>query len=143
MLKEGNNNNQVTAVVKKIHDAYKVNGLEGVLSHRMKRDIIDGFEVIINKETVDQQVTQRNFAHGDMFGFDCYASTGEGKPKESNIRTHVFKRALETTYKLKGNDSRKLLSVIENNFYSFPFSLNQFDNEENITMKTDIVKKKT
>jgi hypothetical protein len=140
MLKLGNNNNQVTAVVKKICDTYKINPLEGVLSHRMKRDIIDGLEVIINKTDVEQKVDTREFLHGDMFGFDTIVSTGEGKAKETTMKTLIYKRAVETTYKLKFDSSRKLLSVVENNFYTFPFSYNQFDNiEENIQMKTDIV----
>jgi curved DNA binding protein len=82
MLKCGNTNNQVTDVVKRICDTYKVNPVEGVLSHRMKRDIIDGLEVIINKATIDQKVDQREFAFGDIFGFDTIVSTGEGKPRE-------------------------------------------------------------
>jgi hypothetical protein len=48
----------------------------------MKRDIIDGLEVIINKATIDQKVDQREFAFGDIFGFDTIVSTGEGKPRE-------------------------------------------------------------
>jgi len=57
------------------------------------------------------------------------------------MKASVYKRAVETTYKLKADSSRKLLSVVEKNFYTFPFSLNQFDNiEENIVMKTEIVK---
>jgi hypothetical protein len=82
MFKLGTTNNQVTDVVKIICDTYKVNAVEGVLSHRMKRDIIDGLEVIINKATVEQKVDQREFAFGDIFGFDTIVSTGEGKPKE-------------------------------------------------------------
>jgi len=82
MLKCGTTNNQVTDVVKRICDTFKVNPVEGVLSHRMKRDIIDGLEVIINKSTIDQKVDTREFAHGDIFGFDTLVSTGEGKPKE-------------------------------------------------------------
>jgi hypothetical protein len=82
MLKCGNTNNQVTDVVKRICESYKVNPVEGVLSHRMKRDIIDGLEVIINKATVEQKVDLREFAFGDIFGFDTLVSTGEGKPKE-------------------------------------------------------------
>ena len=51
----------------------------------------------------------------------------------------IFKRAVETTYKLKFESSRKLLSVVENNFFTFPWAFNVFDNvEENIVMKTDV-----
>lgn len=82
MLKTGVNNNQVTEVVRKICESYKVNPVEGVLSHRIKRDIVDGLEVIINKTTTDQKVDQREFAFGDMYGFDVIVSSGDGKPRE-------------------------------------------------------------
>ena len=122
MTKE-NTNNKITETIANVCDAYKVNPIEGVLSHRMKRDIIDGLETIINKKTIDQNVDERKFEHGDVFGLSVIVSTGEGKPKETGIKTSIYKRALETTYKLRTDSGRRLLSVVENNFYSFPFSL--------------------
>lgn len=138
-----NNNNEVTEAVSKVAASYQVNPVEGVLSHKMRRDIVDGFETIINKQTFDQKVEQRNFEHGDVFGLDVIVSTGEGKPKESLIKTTVFKRAVETTYKLKTDSGRKMLSVVEHNFYNFPFSMNAFDDEENIRLTKSIENIKT
>lgn len=134
-----NNNNEVTNAIKTVTDSYKVTPVEGVLSHRMKRDIIDGIEVIINNQTFDQKVDQRNFEVGDVFAFDVIVSTGEGKPRETNIKTNIYKRALETTYKLKIDSSRKLLSIVEQNFHTFPFTFNAFENEDSLKMKNKIV----
>lgn len=142
MTKE-NTNNKITETIANVCDAYKVNPIEGVLSHRMKRDIIDGLETIINKKTIDQNVDERKFEHGDVFGLSVIVSTGEGKPKETGIKTSIYKRALETTYKLRTDSGRRLLSVVENNFYSFPFSFSAFDKEENIKLKQKIPNFKT
>ena len=139
MYPQKNNNNQITETIKAVTDSYKVTPVEGVLSHRMKRDIIDGVETIINNQTYDQKVDQRNFEVGDVFGLDVIVSSGEGKPRETSLKTVIFKGALETTYKLKADSSRKLLSIVEQNFHTFPFSLNAFDNEETLKMKTQIV----
>ena len=98
---------------------------------------------IINKSTFEQKVDDRQFEHGDVFGMDVIVSTGEGKPKETGIKTTVYKRALETTYKLRTDSGRKLLSVVESNFYSFPFSFNVFDKEENLKLKAPIQNLKT
>ena len=136
-------NNDVTKAIESICKDYGVNPIEGVLSHRMKRDIIDGMECIINKSTFEQKVDDRQFEHGDVFGLDIIVSTGEGKPKETGIKTNVYKRALETTSKLRTDSGRRLLSVVENNFYSFPFTFNVFDKEENIKLKTSISNLKT
>ena len=143
MKVKSSTNNEVTKAIESICKDYGVNPIEGVLSHRMKRDIIDGMECIINKNTFEQKVDDRQFEHGDVFGLDIIVSTGEGKPKETGIKTNVYKRALETTYKLRTNSGRRLLSVVENNFYSFPFTFNVFDKEENIKLKTPISNLKT
>jgi curved DNA binding protein len=139
MFPTKNNNYDVTNIIKTVCDSYKVTPVEGVLSHRMKRDIVDGVETIINHATFDQKVDQRNFEFGDVFGLDVLVSTGSGQPKETNMRVSIHKRAVETTYKLKTDSSRKLLSVVEQNFHTFPFSFNVFDNEDNLKMKNAIV----
>ena len=143
MKVKSSTNNEVTKAIESICKDYGVNPIEGVLSHRMKRDIIDGMECIINKNTFEQKVDDRQFEHGDVFGLDIIVSTGEGKPKETGIKTNVYKRALETTYKLRTDSGRRLLSVVESNFYSFPFTFNVFDKEENIKLKTPISNLKT
>ena len=50
-IKEGSTNNSVTDVIAKVTADYEVNPVEGVLSHKLKRHLIDGNDVIINKET--------------------------------------------------------------------------------------------
>ena len=82
-LRQLESNNKITETISKICEEYNVNPIEGVLSHRMKRDIIDGLETIINKSTLDQKVDERKFEHGDVFGLAVIVSTGEGKPKEN------------------------------------------------------------
>ena len=62
----------------------------------MRRDILDSFETIICKKTSEQKVDIRDFEHGDVFGLDVIVSSGEGKPKEANLKTTIYKRALET-----------------------------------------------
>ena len=139
MMKEnGPTNNDITKTIAKICEDYKVSPVEGVLSHRMKKDIIDGMETIINKTNFEQKVDTRAFEYGDVFGLDVIVSTGEGKPKEAGLKTNIYKRALETTYKLRTDSGRKLLSVVESNFYSFPFTFNVFENEKNLKLKSPI-----
>lgn len=49
LIKPGNFNNQVTEAIQKVCDSYQVSPLEGVLSHDLKKHLIDGNKVIINK----------------------------------------------------------------------------------------------
>lgn len=62
----------------------------------MKKHLIDGNDVIINKETPEQRVEEYEFMPGDVFGLDVFVSTGEGKSKEGEFRTTVYKRELDT-----------------------------------------------
>lgn len=139
MYPQKNTNSEVTNTIAAVCADFKVTPVEGVLSHRMKRDIIDGMETIINHESYDQKVEKRTFEFGDVFGLDVIVSSAEGKPRETGIKTSIFKRALETTYKLKTESGRRLLSVVEQNFHTFPFSFNTFDDEETLKLKGKIV----
>ncbi len=81
MIKPGNFNNQVTDAIAKVCDSYQVSALEGVLSHDLKKHLIDGNKVIINKETFEQKVDDQEFQVNDVFALDVFVSSGDGKTK--------------------------------------------------------------
>jgi len=95
LIKEAGTNTSVTEAIAKVCEAYGVNPVEGALSHKMKKHLIDGNDVIISKETPDQRVEEFEFMPGDVIGLDIFVSSGEGKPRESEYRTTVFKRELD------------------------------------------------
>ena len=53
---QGTKNEEVTRVIQKIADIYGCNPIEGVLSHQMKRYVIDGNKVILNKPNQEHKV---------------------------------------------------------------------------------------
>lgn len=81
LIKPGNFNNQVTEIIQKVCDSYQVSPLEGVLSHDLKKHLIDGNKVIINKETFEQKVEDQEFQVNDVFALDIFVSSGDGKTK--------------------------------------------------------------
>jgi curved DNA binding protein len=136
LMKPGHSNNEVTEVIQKISNAYEVSPLEGVLSHELKKHLIDGNKVIINKETFEQRVDPQEFAVHDVFALDVFVSSGEGKPKESDLRCTVYKRALDRSYNLKIKQSRQFFNDVLDRYPSFCFSLNSF--EDPITARIGI-----
>jgi methionine aminopeptidase len=96
LIKEQGTNNKVSQTIAKIAEQFETNPVEGVLSHKMKKHLIDGNDVIINKETPEQKVEEFEFMPGDVIGLDIFVSSGEGKPKEGDYRTTVYKRELDT-----------------------------------------------
>jgi len=127
MFKEGMSNTEVTAMIAKVAAAYNCTPVEGVLSHQMKKHVIDANKVIINKSTTEQQVKDATVEMGDVFGFDIVMSTGEGKPKQLDKRTTVFKRDLEEKYSLKMKASRAFFSEVNARFPTLPFTLRAGD----------------
>lgn len=93
----------------------------------MKKHLIDGNDVVINKETPEQKVEEFEFAPGDVIGLDIFVSTGEGKPKEGDYRTTVFKRELDAQYNLKIKSARAFFSEVNKKFPTLPFSIRSFE----------------
>jgi len=127
MLKAGATNDAITDAIQKIADAYKVVPVEGVLSHQVKRHVIDGNRCIMNKSTIEHKVDDVEFEVNDVFAIDVVMSTGEGKPKQQEERTTVYKRALEQNYMLKMKASRAFYSEVNSKFSTMPFTLRAFE----------------
>ena len=64
---------------------------------------------------------------GDVFGLDIFVSSGEGKPKEGEFRTTVFKRELDTQYSLKGKSARAFFATMNKKYPTLPFSIRSFE----------------
>jgi len=136
LLTPGNKNNDVTQVINKVIDSYACKPLEGVLSHEIKKHLIDGNNCIINKESFDMRVDEHEFNVNEVYALDIIVSTGEGKAKESDLRTTVYKRAIEKTYNLKTKHGRAFFAELIEKFPSLCFSTRSFEDE--ITTKLGV-----
>ncbi len=83
----------------------------------------------MNKETFDQRVEEKEFAVHDVFDFEVMVSSGEGKPKDVDVRCTVYKRSLDQVYNLKVKQSRQFYNEVLSKYPSFCFSLNAFEDE--------------
>lgn len=126
----GNTNSQVTAGIAKAAAAFDCNPVQGVLSHQMKKHVIDGNRVIINAETPEQMVDEFEFELNEVYCIDIVMSSGEGKGKETEIRNTVYKRAVETSYMLKTQKARQFLSEVNRRFPALPFTLRAIEDEQ-------------
>jgi len=93
----------------------------------MKKHLNDGNECIINKETPEQRVEDWEFAPGDVIGLDVFVSTGEGMPRELDIRTTVYKREMEQVYNLKSKHARQFFFIVNAKYPTLPFSIRGFE----------------
>mmetsp|Transcript_25149 Transcript_25149/g.40212 ORF Transcript_25149/g.40212 Transcript_25149/m.40212 type:complete len:396 (-) Transcript_25149:65-1252(-) len=133
-IREGQSNGDVTKVIKMVAEDFGVNPVQGVLMHQMKRFVIDANEVIIGREELDQKVEPFAFEKGQVYTVDVVMSTGEGKPTQRESRTTVFKRAADQKYMLKMKASRQVMSVIDKQHSTFPFTIGSFNDEKTARM---------
>jgi len=126
-LKPGSKNEDITQVIKQVADAYHVQPVEGVLSHVMKRYVIDGDKVIMNKSTPEQRAEVYEIEANDVYAIDVVMSSGEGKPKEREQKPSVFKRSVDQSYMLKLQASRKVFTEIKQKHPALPFTVRSLE----------------
>jgi len=127
LVKPGKKNTDVTDVINKVAEQFKCQAVEGVLSHQMKRFVIDGSKVIISKSTLDHKVDEFEFEENQVYAIDIVMSTGEGKAKEMETRTTIYKRAVDQNYLLKMKAARYVFNEINSRFPTLPFTLRALD----------------
>jgi len=126
-LRPGKTNTEVTNIIQKVAQVFHVTPVQGVLSHEILRNRIDGKKVIINKYEVDKQVDEFQFEAYQAFAIDIVMSTGEGKTRQVDTKNSVFKRNPNVSYTLKMKSSRNLFNQIKERFGNFPFNLRSFE----------------
>ncbi|KAK9451191.1 peptidase M24, structural domain-containing protein [Limtongia smithiae] len=133
--KPGNKNWDVTEIVSKVADMYGTKPLEDMLSHQQTRNVIDGSKrIILNpSEGKKKGIDTFEFAEGEVYGLDILVSTGDGKVKQSESRTTIYKKT-ENTYSLKLKVSRSLFSEVQKRFGPFPFSTRALEEEKKARM---------
>lgn len=132
LLKPGSNNYQVTEAIDKIAESYKCKPVEGMLSYQLEKDIIDGNKRIIQNPTELQKkegCEKCEFAVHEVYALDVLVSTGDGKPRESETRTTVYKKK-DLIYQLRMKTSRAFLSEAEKKYALMPFTLRSFEDEK-------------
>lgn len=130
LMRPGNKNTAVTEMIGKVAESYGVSALEGVLSHQMKRWVIDGSKVIANKESQEARVDEWEFEENEVYNLDIVMSTGEGKVKEMSTKETVYKRQVDVEYQLKLKTSRNIFHVINSKYPVLPFTLRELGEDK-------------
>lgn len=131
LVKPGNSNNDVTDAVNKIADEFKCKPVEGMLSHQLIQHVIDGEKTIIQNPSDAQKKDHKKveFELHEVYGVDILISSGDGKGKEKEARTTVYKKT-DQVYALKMKASRMFYSEVSNKFTTMPFTLRGLEDEK-------------
>eukprot|EP00928_Gymnodinium_smaydae_P053750 TRINITY_DN37677_c0_g1_i1.p1 TRINITY_DN37677_c0_g1~~TRINITY_DN37677_c0_g1_i1.p1 ORF type:complete len:395 (+),score=129.69 TRINITY_DN37677_c0_g1_i1:71-1255(+) len=129
LIQVDNTNTEVTKAFAKVAEEFKCKPVQGVLSHEMKKYVIDGKQAIIGAETLEDKVDEFKFGLNEVYSVDVVMTTGEGKPKETELRHMVYKRAVENSYNLKTQKARQFISEVNKRFPALPFTLRAIEDE--------------
>jgi len=129
LLRPGTSNFDVTRAIQAVADVFHCSPVEGVMSHQLKRNNIEGQVAIATKLGVNQHVSEHKFAVNEAYCIDIMMSTGSGKPRELLTKSTVFKRS-GVNYGLKVHTSRQLFHDITQNFPVMPFALRSLDEKK-------------
>ncbi|KAI8897306.1 proliferation-associated 2G4 [Globomyces pollinis-pini] len=132
LIKPGNTNTQVTEAIEKITNDFGLKASEGMLSHQLLRNVLDGPKTIVCNPTEQSKkdTAEVTFELGEVYAFDICVSNGDGKSKSAEIRTTVYKRNPNATYQLKMAASRYVFSQVQKEIGTMGFSLRQLDEKK-------------
>lgn len=132
LVKPGNKNSQVTDAVQTVAESFNCKPVEGMLSHQLNQNKIDGEKTIIQNPTEKQRQEHEKaeFAVHEVYAVDVLVSSGDGKPREMDCRTTVYKRNPDILYQLKMKASRALFSEVEKRFNAMCFTLRAIEDEK-------------
>jgi curved DNA binding protein len=135
LIKPTENNTSVTEMIDRIANVYHCKPVEGMISYQMSRGVIDGEKKIFQNPTEMQrrEIEKQEFALHEVYAVDILVSSGEGKPRETDIRTTVYKKK-DFIYQLRMKSSRVFLSEVEKRFSLMPFTLRHFEDEKRARM---------
>jgi len=135
LVKPGNETNDVTKVVGKIGESFECKPVEGMLSHQLEQNKIDGEKTIIQNpsEAQAKEHEKYEFAVHEVYAVDVLISTGDGQGKEKEGKITVYKKT-DDSYMLKMKTSREFYSKVQKQFGAMPFNLRSMDDEKKARM---------
>ena len=134
-IRPGKSISGVSPILAKIAELYGCNLVEGVMSHQLKRFVIDGNKCILNKPTPEYKVEDGEFEENEVYAVDIVMSTGEGKTRIVDEKeTMIYKRALDIEYNLRLKASRTVFSEINRKFPTMPFTIGALSDQKQVRL---------
>jgi curved DNA binding protein len=135
LMKVDGGNYAVTEAVQKITEVYKCKPIEGMLSHQLKQNKIDGEKTIIQNPTAAQKKEHEkcDFENYEVYAMDVLVSSGEGQGREMDTKVSIYKKTDEN-YLLKLKTSRNFFAEVKKKYGTMPFNLRNFEEEAKAKM---------
>jgi len=135
LVKPGNETYEVTETVSKIAESFDCKPVEGMLSHQLEQNRIDGEKTIIQNPSEAQRKEHEKFEFSvhEVYAVDVLITSGEGLGRERDAKITVYKKT-EDTYMLKMKTSREFYSKVSKQFGPMPFNIRNMEDEKKARM---------
>merc|ERR1711953_662788 len=135
LVKPGNETYEVTETVSKIAESFDCKPVEGMLSHQLEQNRIDGEKTIIQNPSEAQRKEHEKFEFSvhEVYAVDVLITSGEGLGREKDAKITVYKKT-EDTYMLKMKTSREFYSKVSKQFGPMPFNIRNMEDEKKARM---------
>jgi curved DNA binding protein len=130
LIKPGVTNSSVTAAFEKVAEAYGVRAIAGMSTHQLGHFQLEGPKKIALKADPEAKTEASTFAANESYAIDVSFSSGEGKPRELEARTTVFRRNPEVNYHLKMKASRWLVTEAGKKSPTLAFTLRSLGDDK-------------
>jgi len=134
LLRPGNTNFDVTDMVMKlVKEEFECLPVEGMLSSKLERTVLDGEKQIVMNPTVQQrrEFETSEFELGEVWSIDVLvSSSSDARARLSPLRTSIYKRMSGEMYSLKMQTSRKVMTEISQKFGYMPFNVASMQDEK-------------
>merc|ERR1711994_1048570 len=135
LVKPGNETYEVTETVSKIAESFDCKPVEGMLSHQLEQNRIDGEKTIIQNPSEAQRKEHEKFEFSvhEVYAVDVLITSGEGLGREKDANITVYKKT-DDTYMLKMKTSREFYSKVSKQFGPMPFNIRNMEDEKKARM---------
>jgi len=135
LVKPGNETYEVTETVSKIAESFDCKPVEGMLSHQLEQNRIDGEKTIIQNPSEAQRKEHDKFEFSvhEVYAVDVLITSGEGLGRERDAKITVYKKT-DDTYMLKMKTSREFYSKVSKQFGPMPFNIRNMEDEKKARM---------
>lgn len=129
-LRPGTDPYHITDLIEKASAELGFTPVEGVLSHQVRRFILDNFNVIPQRSIGEHKVHSYEIEPMTVWAMDVVLSTGKGKLREGDSKCGIYKQSIEGKQVPKLAAAQEVSKEIDTKFGVFPFALRNIENKK-------------
>ena len=121
-VRPGNNTTAVADVIEKCAAHFGLASVEGVLSHQLKRYIVDGWKAIPARATTEHKLHEYEIEPNTVWALDVLLTTSKGlRLKERDAKPCLYKATIDGAYEPKLEAAFAVRAEVSTKYQFFPF----------------------